>query len=67
MKLTCHLLSLVLNITKDYTEAEFKIFYVGVPHIGWLVLLAIYFILGAIAVGLVAHLFGFHIYLSKCI
>lgn len=56
-----------LNVSDAYEDADFKIFHVAVPHIGWLILLAVYFVLGCIAVALVAHLFGFHIYLSKII
>jgi hypothetical protein len=56
-----------LNSSLDYTEAELTIFYQPVAHNGWLAMLGVYFILGIIAIGLLVHLFGFHLYLSKYI
>ncbi|XP_052816943.1 palmitoyltransferase ZDHHC1-like [Mya arenaria] len=52
-----------LNSTLPHTDADIQIFYQSVMHEGWLALLAIYFVLGYIAVALVGHLFGFHVYL----
>lgn len=52
-----------LNSSLDYKEAEFLIFYQPVPHKGWLAMIGVYFILGVIGIGLLVHLFGFHLYL----
>ncbi|KAL4234745.1 putative palmitoyltransferase zdhhc1 [Mactra antiquata] len=52
-----------LNSSLEYTEADFNLFYRPIPHDGWLAFLGVYFILCAIAIGLLVHLFGFHIYL----
>ncbi|XP_045193482.2 palmitoyltransferase ZDHHC1-like [Mercenaria mercenaria] len=52
-----------LNSSLEYTEAELTIFYQPVVHNGWLAMLGVYFILGIIAIGLLVHLFGFHLYL----
>jgi len=56
-----------LDVNASHTSADIQIVYQSVPHEAWLVLLGVYFILGAIAVALVAHLFGFHVYLSEWI
>jgi len=54
-----------LNATTGYEDAMFKMFSHQVPHIAWLIVVGIYTLLGIVAVVLVTHLYGFHIYLSK--
>ncbi|XP_052285289.1 palmitoyltransferase ZDHHC1-like [Dreissena polymorpha] len=52
-----------LNATLHYKDADFQILCQRVPHEAWLAMLAVLFTLGVVAVGLITHLLGFHIYL----
>lgn len=52
-----------LGASQSHTEAEFLVFYRTVSHNGWLAMLGVYFVLGLVAIALIIHLFGFHLYL----
>jgi hypothetical protein len=45
--------------------AEFSLFYTVVPDIAWQVLTMFTAVLAALGTGLLGHLLGFHIFLSK--
>ncbi|XP_052286689.1 uncharacterized protein LOC127882217 isoform X2 [Dreissena polymorpha] len=52
-----------LDATLHYKDADFQILYQRVPHEAWLAMLAVLITLGVVAVGLITHLLGFHLYL----
>ncbi|KAH3795947.1 hypothetical protein DPMN_149509 [Dreissena polymorpha] len=51
-----------LGPMQHYKEADFKIFLQSVPHEVWLTMLAVYFVLGFLAIALFGQLLGYHIY-----